>query len=120
MAVVAKVDTPLSTYGDNAQICTWTALLQSTSDTGAPFECPGASDRSVQLGGTLGTGGAATIEGSNDGTNYATLTDPQGVDIVLTALGQLAQVSEITRWIRPRITAGDGSTSLTVTLLAKR
>lgn len=120
MAVVAKVDVPLNTYGDNVQVCTWTALLQSTSDTGQPFECPGASDRSVQLGGTLGTGGIALIQGSNDGTNWASLKDPQGNVITLDVIGEIAQVAEITRWIRPSVSAGDGATSLTVTLVARR
>lgn len=97
----------------------WAGLLQSSLDTGAPFEGPDYADRSVQLSGTLGAAGACTIEGSNDGVNYATLTDPQGVDIVLVAL-KIEQIEEITRFIRPRITAGDGTTNLTVTFYGRR
>jgi hypothetical protein len=59
------------------------------------------------------------IEGSNDGSTFATLSDPQGVAISKTAAA-LSQISQVTRFIRPRVSAGDGTTSITVTLLARR
>jgi hypothetical protein len=120
MATRSKTVTQLGTFGDDVQIVTWSGLLQSSTDDGDPYECPGASDRSVQLGGTLGAGGVATIEGSNNGSNWAALTDPQGNAIELNAIGAIEAVSELTRYVRPRITGGDGTTNLTVTLLAKR
>ena len=79
----------------------------------------GFADRSVQITGTFGTGGTVLIEGSNDGTNYATLNDPQGVAISKTAAG-IFEISQIVKFIRPRVSAGDGTTSITVTLLAQR
>jgi hypothetical protein len=91
----------------------------SGTDVGLPIEMPGSADRSVQISGTLGAGGSLRIEGSNDGTNYATLTDPQGNALDLTSL-KIETVMEITRYIRPRVTAGDGTTSLTCTILVRR
>jgi hypothetical protein len=53
-----------------------------------------------------------------NGMNYATLNDPQGVALSKTAAA-LSEISQITRFIRPRVSAGDGTTSITVTLLAR-
>ncbi len=109
----------LSGGGDGqARTVFWQGLTDDTNDTGADADLENHADRSVQLIGTLGAGGACTIEGSNDGgTTYATLNDPQGDALVLTALG-IYQVLEFTKIIRPRITAGDGTTDLDLYLHA--
>lgn len=80
---------------------------------------PGSSVRSVQFTGTFGTGGTILLEGSNDGTNYVTLTDPQGNAISKTAAG-IEAIEETTVYIRPRVSAGDGTTSLVATLFLGR
>jgi len=100
-----------------AVLYTWTGLLNG--DTGTPVEVPGHADKTAQIEGTFGAGGTCVIQGSNDGTNYQSLTDPQGNAISKTAAA-IEMVEEHTRYIRPNITAGDGTTSLTVTLMAKR
>jgi hypothetical protein len=82
-----------------------------SADTGAALEAPYLSDKSVQIQGTQGVGGAMLIEGSNDGTNYVTLTDPQGNALTMTTVGVIEQILENTRFIRPRATAGDGTTA---------
>ena len=66
----------------------------------------------------LGSGGTLKIEGSNDGANWSVLTDPQGNDLSFTA-SKIETVSEITRYIRPNVTAGDGTTALTVSLFGR-
>jgi hypothetical protein len=73
----------------------------------------------VQFAGTLSVGGTIVLEGSNDGVTYYTLTDPQGNAISKTALG-IEAVQEVVRFVRPRVTAGDGSTDLKAYLLIKR
>lgn len=103
--------------GDNVRIGTWTGLTQTTSDDGEPMELPGWPDRSVQVFGTFGTGGSVRIQGSNDGTNWAVLTDPQGNDLNITA-AKIEAITELTRYVRPLVTAGDGTTSLSVIVLA--
>ena len=90
----------------------------SESDTSpSPFEAIEWADRSVQVAGTFNAG-TLTIEGSNDGTNWAALTDPQGNALAITA-AKIEQLSEITRYVRPRVTAGTG-VNLNITFALRR
>lgn len=119
MAVVAATVTPLGNDANQNQngaalLASWAAL--ANGDSGAPIDYLAFADRSVQIVGTFGVGGSVTIEGTNDGTNYVALTDPQGNAITKTAAA-IEAVSEVPRSIRPRVTAGDGTTSLSVYLL---
>lgn len=89
----------------------------ANGDTGAPYgDTPGQADRSVQVHGTFGVGGSVTLEGSNDNVNWFTLHDLQNNNVTFTAAG-LKQIQEVALYVRPNCTAGDGTTSLTVTLL---
>jgi len=96
----------------NAKRIKWTGLLNG--DVGDGVEYNQYGDRSVQVTGTFGAGGSVSLKGSNDGgTTWVVLTDPQGNALTFTAAG-LEAVSEFTQLIRPEVTAGDGTTSLTV------
>lgn len=120
MATRAVTITRITTAGDReVHVAQWAGLTQATLDDGAPVEMPGSWQRSVQVQGTLGAGGSVKIEGSNDGTNYQVLHDPQGVALDITALS-IKAIQDLPRYIRPRVTAGDGTTSLTVTMLMRR
>lgn len=112
----SAVKDKIETFKDDAHVIEWTGLLNG--DTGESIQMPGSSDRSIQFSGTF-SGGTIILQGSNDGTNWETLTDLQGNAISKTASG-IEMVVEVTRYIRPNVTAGDGSTSLTATLLLKR
>ena len=68
---------------------------------------------------SFGSGGTCLIEGTNDGTNWYTLTDPQGVALSITTAG-IYQVIQVTLKMRPRVSAGDGTTALVVTGLLRR
>lgn len=116
MAVVSFAIETLKTHKEKTLIYSW---VLANGDTGAPVEMPAFADRSIQVVGTFGSGGNLRIQGSNDGTNYATLTDPQGNDLNITA-AKIEQVTEVVRYIRPNVTAGDGTTNLTVILLVRR
>ena len=125
MATITGTFERVSTFGDSTTVVTWTALT-TTDNYGSAVEMPGASDRSFQMLGTLGTGGAITLYGSNKASpnaanddDWAILTDPQGNNIVLSTL-KVEAITELTRWIRPKITAGDGTTSLNGLLLLRR
>ncbi len=113
--------TPTLTYDPNGQrgvvLVVWTGLLNG--DDGAPVELPGYPDASVEFGGTFSTNGTILMEGSNAGSAYATLTDPQGNNISKTAAG-VEQIQELMRYLRPRVSNGDGSTSLVATMIARR
>lgn len=102
MAVVNDTSTEVSTLYGKGSLATWTAL--TTGDTGKPVSGVGLSDRSVQFTGTFG-GATVVLEGSNDGTNWVTLTDPAGVALSFTSAG-LKQVLQITRYTRPNVSGG--------------
>lgn len=117
MATRTATITKAEEAGYDVRIAAWAGLLNG--DDGSPLGSSDYSDRSVQVTGTFGAAGSVSIEGSNDGTNYAQLSDPQGNALAITA-AKIEQISELTRYIRPRVTAGDGTTTLVVTLLARR
>ncbi len=96
-------------FPGESSLVSWTGLLNG--DDGEPVQLGAYSDRSVQFVGTFGAGGTIVFEGSNDGTNYVTLTDPQGSAISKGA-ASLEGIVEPTRYVRPRVTAGDGTTNL--------
>lgn len=96
----------------------WTAL--ANGDDGAPAGGRLSGDRSVQVDGTFGAGGTIVIEGSNDsGVTWSTLNDPQGSPLSFTGAG-LKAILEYVEQIRPRVTAGDGTTSLDADLIARK
>jgi hypothetical protein len=79
----------------------------------------GFADRSIQVEGTFGAGFNMVWEGSNDGVNFHTLKDP--FSVLLTWVGAaLNEVTEAVVLARPRVTGGDGTTSVTVTALYRR
>ena len=96
----------------------WEAIVQGSLD-GAPIELPGYSERSVQVTGNSSGPASLTMQGRNDGTNWATLLDPFGAPVVFTAAG-LKQIMELTKEVRPLASAVDGSTDLDVTIYAKK
>ena len=97
-------------------IVSWAGL--ANGDDGEPVTFSHYADRSVQVVGTFGSGGTLRWEGSNDGINWAALTDPQGNALDFTS-ARIEQVSEAVRYARPRVTAGDGTTALSVHLLLR-
>jgi hypothetical protein len=99
------------------QLITWSGLLNT--DTGAQVDWTEYSDRCVQVTGTFGASGSCTMQGSNDGTNWAPLTDPQGNALTFTSQ-KIEQALELPRYVRPNVTAGDGTTNLVATLCMRR
>lgn len=100
-----------STIGDGSS-----AVVPSQGGSFAGF-----ADKSIQASGTFGAGGSVACEGTNEGTttNFFPLTNPSGTTIALTAASGSA-VTEAVIWVRPHVTAGDSSTSLTVTMFFRK
>ena len=96
---------------------TWTGLLNG--DDGAGAQYTGSGDRSVQITGTFGAGGTVVVEGTLDGTNWFGLRDPSSTAISFTTAG-LKAILENVLAVRPRVTAGDGTTTITAILLIRR
>lgn len=98
---------------------TWANL--ANGDTGAWFDVGSYGDVSLQVFGTLGVGGNLRVQGTNEGTaaNPTTLNDPQGNALDI-AVAKMEQKLEVSGQIRPNITAGDGTTDLTMVMHCKR
>lgn len=106
----------------------WSGLLNG--DTGRPVEAPDHTFKEVQAKGTFGAAGNVAIEGSldegtedgalDDGTDrtWAVLNDVQGNALNATA-AKIERIQESTATVRPNVTAGDGTTNLTVTMILK-
>jgi len=100
----------------------WTPLLQG--DEGEQATIPGGSDRVAQVYGTFG-GASVTLEGSLlQSPNAATadhwfpITDLQGNAVTFTSAGGEYCTENVTH-VRPQVTGGDGTTSLTVVVLSR-
>jgi hypothetical protein len=100
------------------QLVTWSGLLNG--DSGSAVKFAEWADRTIHVKGTFGVGGNVIIEGSNDGVTFATLNDATGTAMGTITAESVKQMSEAPLYIRPRVSAGDGSTSLSVILLARR
>jgi hypothetical protein len=97
-------------------LVTWSAIPNGQQGIGWSIG-PFWATLTAQLTGTLGAGGSVTMEGSMDNTNWGSLHQAGGTVATLTALG-LVSIVELPLYIRPNVTAGDGTTALTVQLLA--
>jgi hypothetical protein len=114
MSTIAPTKTP--TGNTRSFVVGWAALANGDAGEAIPFSQ--YTDKSVQVIGAFGAGGVLRFEGSNNGTDWAPLTDPQGNPLDFSS-AKIEMVSEATAWVRPRVTAGDGTTSLTVLVLLK-
>ena len=94
----------------------WSGL--ANGDDGEAITFSNYADRSVQVTGAFGVGGKVAIQGSNDGVNWNTLTGLTSHDLEFSTSG-ISMISEISQYIRPVVTAGDGTTNVTITILAK-
>ena len=93
----------------------------TNGDTGAPLHLGGWADRSVQVVGTFGSGGTCVIQGSLmlASPTFATLDEPDSTALSWTS-ADIAQILEMTVWVRPNVTAGDGTTDLDVYIMVRK
>jgi hypothetical protein len=122
MATVSYVDYPESVAGGAVRRVVWSNL--HNGDDGQWYVLTGAKYpiKSVQVYGTFGTGGTLVIEGSNQADTfdkYVTLVDSFNNALSFTAAG-LKQINQNSFAIRPRVTEGDTTTSLTVIICMRR
>jgi len=111
---MAVQPTNINTGNSRSLVVQWSGL--AADEAGDPIPFSQYTDKSVQVGGTLG-GAAVRLQGSNDGTNWFTLTDPQGNPLSFSSPG-LEAVSEATRFVRPAVVGG-AAASVDVYLLCK-
>ena len=104
------------TYGSDTSVATQTL---AAGETGSLIMGPGWTDRSVQFEGVFG-GATAVLEGSNNGTNFHTLSNPKDGSLISFTSGALCQVLEIVVFMRFRASGGDGTTAIACTLCMTR
>jgi hypothetical protein len=128
------VRTPTIVYvGDNVRRVTWSGLLNG--DTGLGWEAWDEHERRmIQVTGTFGAGGNARIQGSllvspnqsetaTAEADWHRLHDDSGNDLDFNGVApnvRIERIEEGPAWVRPAVTAGDGTTNLTVTLITYR
>lgn len=111
--------TNLSTNFPTAQMdgdtVTWAAV--PNGNQGSPYAGDWFSAY-FQVTGTFGAGGSVQMEGSNDGVNWVIL--PGAVALVAAGFFAPATAGVRPKFVRPNVTAGDGTTALTVTGFFKK
>jgi len=105
--------------GTVGKIVTWGPMANGDTGSPVPQNLVEFSDRSFQVEGTFGTGGALLVEGSNDKSNFRTVNNINGLAISITSAG-IQQVTVVCAQQRPHVNAGDTTTSLTVTAVLRR
>ena len=117
MAEIKAVMTELLNPGEaQAWKVVWANML--AADTAEAVKLLGFNDRSVQVEGTFGSA-TITMNGSLDGTNFRGLRDPSSTALTFTTAG-LKAVLEAATSIKPATSGGDGTSSLTVTMIFTR
>jgi hypothetical protein len=89
----------------------------ANGDVGDPIVLTKMNDRTVQVTGTFGAGGTVVFTGSNDGVTYLPMRDVFNAVVSATS-AKLITLTEVPLYVRPEVTAGDGTTSLTLILTA--
>lgn len=97
-------------------LVTWETLT-STNAVGAAIQMGGFADRTVHITGTFGSA-TVVIQGSNNGTDWVTLADPQGNALSKTAAA-IESILELTRYLRVSTSGGDGTQDIDVLLFMR-
>jgi hypothetical protein len=84
------------------------------ADEGSPQVVGERPDGSVQAVGTFGSA-TITLQGSNDGTNWVTMTDPAGDPVTFTVAGLKMFLPRV--WKLRVITSGGSGTDVDVYML---
>ncbi|SRR6266852_7068938 len=110
----------VTTRANGVVVITWSGLLNG--DNGDGQEIPWQSEKCFHVTGTFGVGGSVSLKGTNTSPIVTgadiILRDPQANALTFTAAG-LKQILENPLLIYPHVTAGDGTTSLTVVVVCK-
>lgn len=113
-AIIPTVTEIVPGTGQAGYKAVWANCTESDTCVATDIRLAPYTDRSVQIEGTFGSA-TVIIKGSNDGTNYQNLSDPQGNDISKTT-ADLEQIEEASIYIKPTFSGGTAQ-SVTITVL---
>lgn len=108
----AKVETFIQ---EGVWQCEWPSLL--TGENGDAASLSKWPTKSIHVSGTTGAGGSINVQGSNDGVNWFTLDESPG-DALATMAPGIKNILQNTKFIRPAVVSGDGTTNLRVIIIA--
>lgn len=114
----ASPQAAIKNYGGGVVAVTWPAL-KDDSVPGEGFQAANWVASSFQVTGTFGVAGSISLEGSNNGTDWAVVPDINGSPATLTAAG-IVFLSESPIWLRANVTAGDETTSLSAIVALRK
>jgi len=103
----------------DGSVVLWTWALATANVDGFPLEWSEWADRTFTASGTWG-GATLSIEGSNDGTNFFTLSNAAGGTAATFTADGCKTIIETPRWARPKLTTAGSGATVTVTLCARR
>lgn len=89
------------------------------ADSGSSFNVPFSAEITAQITGTFGSA-TVVVEGSNDGTNWTTLTKKGGTSAASFTSAGLCTVNENPAYIRASTSGGTGSAIKVVVALHAR
>lgn len=129
-------DNPTVTHNGDFTVTTYKYSGLDNGDDGYPIKTAQADRINIQISGTFGTGGTLVIEGSNSSQHdsvpttdasfktlqFVNTSSGDPIDISCTAAGtnDIGDVLQKPVWLRPHVTAGDGSTDLTAVITVYR
>jgi len=124
MATVVPVAVAIKSLTPVQQV-EWPAVLNAGD--GTPINVADYDDITAAFYGTFGAGGSVSLMGSNDNpaagalpTNWFALTAVGGVSALTNTAAGMKKANENPLWIKPMVTAGDGTTSIDCIVLLRR
>lgn len=115
----ASASSPLLHYGPGLASATWASIPNGEASAAAVLANYALA--SAQVSGTFGAAGSIQLEGSNDGVTWAILKDINGTQAIWTAGAKTVYLFyDGPIYIRPNCTGGDGTTSFTMVVSARK
>ena len=118
MATIKATIDRTVTADESVVVINWSGLATS-GDLGDAQSFASYADKTVIVAGTFTGSPTVIMEGSNNGTDWVTLTNRQGNTMSFTAAGMNTSQDK-PAFIRPRLTAGTGGASVTVSVACHR
>jgi hypothetical protein len=114
----AHIKRPEDADGGGCRVIQWTGLLNG--DDGQPFAVlPFSGSIIAVVSGTFGVGAVVNLEGNLDPVTPNWLVLPTAMQWTTAGGAVLKTVSDKPYQIRPKVASGDGTTSLTCTMVAR-